>query len=73
MLKNAFHKFVSDDPKSWNKMIDLLMLIACREIPCVTTGFFLFALIYCRAARSPLQILKEDLRAVCLSGDVHFR
>ena len=37
-LKSMLRKFVSDDPRSWNKMIDLL-IFEYREFPCVTTGF----------------------------------
>ena len=53
-------KFVSDDPRSWDKMIDLLMF-AFREIPCVTTGFSSFELMYGRTAKGTLQVLKEEL------------
>ena len=60
-------KFVSDDPRSWNKMIDLLMF-AYREAPCVTTGFSPFELMYGRNARGPLQVVKEELTQQAVSG-----
>ena len=41
---------MSDDPRSWDKMIDLLMF-AYREVPCVTTGVSIFELMYVRAAK----------------------
>ena len=48
-MKNMLRKFVSDDPRSWDKMIDLLMF-AYREASCVTTGFSPFDLMYGRTA-----------------------
>ena len=60
MLKNMLRKFVSDDPRSWDKMIHLRMF-ACREVPCVTSRFSPFELMYGRNARGPLQVEKEEL------------
>ena len=60
-------KFVSDDQRSWNKMIDLLMF-AYREIMCVTTGFYPFELMYCTTARGPLQVLMKELTQQAVSG-----
>ena len=62
-----FRKFVSDDRRSWDKMINLLML-AIREVPCVTTGFSPFELMYGRNARDPLQVVKEELTQQAVSG-----
>ena len=66
-LKNMLRKFVSDDPRSWDKMIELLML-AYREVPCVTTGFSPFELMYERTARCPLQVVNEELTQQAVSG-----
>ena len=54
-LKNMLRKFVSDDPRSWDKMIDLLMF-AYREVLCVTAGFSPFELMYDKTARGSLQV-----------------
>ena len=65
-LKNMLRKFVSDDPRSWDKMIDLLMF-AYREVPCVTTGFSSFELMYGRTARGPLLVSEGRTDAIsCL-------
>ena len=48
-------------------MIDLL-IFAYREVPCVTTGFSTFELIYGRNARGPLQVVKEELTQHAVSG-----
>ena len=60
-------KFVSDDPRSWDKMIDLLMF-AYGEVPCVTTGFSPFQLMYGRTARGAIQVMKEELTQRDVSG-----
>ena len=44
-LKNMLRKFVSADPRSWDKIIDLLMF-AYREVPCITTRLSPFELMY---------------------------
>ena len=66
-LKNMLRNFVSEDPRSWDKMIDLLMF-TYREVPCVTTGFSTFELMYGRNARGPLQVVKEELTQQAVSG-----
>ena len=66
-LKNMLRKFVSDGPRSWDKMIDLLMF-AYRDAPCVATGFFPFELIYGRTAMGPLQVVMEELTQQAVSG-----
>ena len=66
-LKNMLRKFVYDDPGSWDKMIDLLMF-AYREVPCVTTRFSPFELIYGRNARNPVQVVKEELTQQAVPG-----
>ena len=58
---------MSDDPRSCDKMIDLLMF-AYRETPCATTGVFTFEFMYSRVAKGPLQILKEELSQQSVSG-----
>ena len=50
------------------QMIDLLMF-AYREVPCVTTGFSPFQLMYGRTARDPLQVLKEELTQLAVFGN----
>ena len=66
-LKNMLRKFVSDDPRSWDKMTDLLMF-AYREVPCVTTEFSPFELMYGRTARGSLQVVKDELTQQAVSG-----
>ena len=63
-LKNMLRKFLSDDPRSWNKKIDLLMF-AYGEVPYITTGFSPFELMYGRTAR--LQVVKEELTQQAVS------
>ena len=65
-LKNMLREFVSDDPSSWDKMIDLLMF-AYREVQCVTTGFSPFELMNGRTARGSLQVLKKELTQQSIS------
>ena len=59
-------KFVSDDPMSWDKIIDLLMFVY-RDVPCVATGFSSFELMY-GIARDRLQAAKEELTQQAVSG-----
>ena len=51
-------KLCTEQPKSWNKLIDPL-LFAYREVPQESTGFSPFELLYGRTIRGPLQLLKE--------------
>ena len=56
-LENMFRKLVSDDPRSWDKIIDFIMF-AYREVPYVMTGFSPFELMY--GMTVVFQILKLD-------------
>ena len=59
-------KCVSNDPRSWDKIIELLML-AYSEVPFLTTGFYSFELMYGRTARDSLQLFKEELTQPSIS------
>ena len=48
-------------------MIHLLMF-AYSEVPCITTAFSPFELMYGRTAIGPLQVLKEELTQQAVSG-----
>ena len=50
------------------QMIDLLMF-TYRKVPCVTTGFSPYELMYGRTARGPLQVVKEELTQQAVSGN----
>ena len=58
VLKQMLRKLCTEQPKSWNKLIDPL-LFAYREVPQESTGFSPFELLYGRTVRGPLQLLKE--------------
>ena len=58
-LKSMLRKFVSEEPNEWDKFLPY-MLFAYREVPEVSTGFSPFELLYGRAVRGPLAILKES-------------
>ena len=64
-LKSMLKKFVSDEPKNWDKFLPYL-LFAYREVPEVSTGFSPFELLYGRSVRGPLAILKESW-----TGELH--
>ena len=65
-LKNMLCKFVPEDPRSFDKKIDLL-IFEYSEVPCVTTGFSPFQLMSGRTARGPLQVWKEELTQQAVS------
>ncbi len=58
-LKSGLRKYVEKFRGEWDKAIPLL-LFAYREVPCETTGFSPFELLYGRNPRGPLDILKEE-------------
>ena len=60
-LKGQLRKYMQDDPRGWDRMLPYL-LFAYREVPCETTGFSPFELLYGRHIRGPLQILGEQMR-----------
>lgn len=55
-------KAVITEGKDWDKLIPYL-LFAYREVPQSSTGFSPFELVYGRAVRGPLDILRESLEA----------
>nr|KAG5692640.1 hypothetical protein BaRGS_003530 [Batillaria attramentaria] len=57
-LKTMLRKLCQDRPRDWDRFIPAL-LFAYREIPQDSLGFSPFELLYGRAVRGPLQILKE--------------
>ena len=59
-LKGQLRKYMQDDPRGWDRMLPYL-LFAYREVPCETTGFSPFVLLYGRHIRGPLQILRQQM------------
>lgn len=57
-LKNMIFRLSDEKKKKWDLYLDPL-LFAYREVPHATTGFSPFELLYGRAVRGPLSILKE--------------
>ena len=58
-LKAMLRKIAADDIKNWDKWLPFL-LFAYREVPQASTGFAPFELLYGRAVRGPLDIVKES-------------
>lgn len=58
-LKAMLRKFVGNNVRCWEKYLPYL-LFAYREVPCPTTGYSPFELLYGRTARGPLAIVKES-------------
>ena len=61
-LKSLLRKATSDIGKDWDKLLPFL-LFAYREVPQASTGFSPFELLYGRAVRGPLDVLKETWEA----------
>ena len=57
-LKHMLKKFVSDQVDKWDKYLPYL-LFAYREVPCQSTGYFPFELLYGMAVRGPFSLIKE--------------
>ncbi|XP_075749312.1 uncharacterized protein LOC142814437 [Rhipicephalus microplus] len=57
-LKNMLHKVCQEKPKEWDRYLPAL-LFAYREVPQASTSFSPFELIYGRAIRGPLMVLRE--------------
>ncbi|KAK3698954.1 hypothetical protein QZH41_003112 [Actinostola sp. cb2023] len=57
-LKQMLRKFVSENVGLWDKYLPYL-LFAYREVPCVSTGYSPFELLYGRTIRGPLAVIKE--------------
>ena len=58
-LKAMLRKIAADDIKNWDKWLPFL-LFAYREVPQASTGFAPFELLYGRAVKGPLDIVKES-------------
>ena len=58
-LKSMLRKTVNDEGKDWDKLLPYV-LFAYREVPQSSTGFSPFELLYGRAVRGPLDILRES-------------
>ena len=61
-LKGMLSKAATTEGKDWDKLIPYL-LFAYREVPQSSTGFSPFELVYGRAVRGPLDILRESWEA----------
>ena len=57
-LKAMLRKSATEDGKDWDKLVPYV-LFAYREVPQASTGFSPFELVYGRAVKGPLDILKE--------------
>ena len=57
-MKSMLKRLCSEQPRQWHHYINPL-LFAHREVPQESTGFSLFELLYGRAVRGPMFILKE--------------
>ena len=57
-MKSMFKRLCSEQPRQWHRFIKPL-LCAYREVPLEPTGFSPFELLYGRAVRGPMFILKE--------------
>ena len=57
-LKSILKKLCAERPRDWDKLI-APALFAYREAPQASTGFSPFELLYGRAVRGPIQILRE--------------
>ena len=57
-LKTTLKRLCSEQPRLWHRYINPL-LFAYREVAQESTGFFPFELLYGRAVRGPMFILKE--------------
>ena len=61
-LKAMLRKVADDDGKVWDKLLPYI-LFAYREVPQASTGFSPFELVYGRAVRGPLDVLRETWEA----------
>ena len=57
-LKAALRKLCADQPREWHRYL-IPTLFALREIPSDRTGFSAFELLYGRAVRGPLTVLRD--------------
>ena len=57
-MKYMLKRLGSEQPRQWHRYINPL-LFAYREVPQESTGFSPFELLYGRAVRGPMAILKQ--------------
>ena len=57
-MKSILKRLCSEQPRQWHRYINPLLL-AYREVPQESTGFSPFELLYGRAVRGPMAILKQ--------------
>jgi hypothetical protein len=57
-IKQMIRKMCSEQPKTWDKVLDAL-LFAYREAPHESTGFSPFELLFGRTVRGPMQLLRQ--------------
>ena len=57
-MKSKLKRLCSEQPRQWHRYINPL-LFAYREVPQESTGFSPFELLYGRAVRGPMAILKQ--------------
>ena len=67
-LKSMLKKFVRERVQTWDKYLAYL-LFAYREVPCESTGYSPFELLYGRRVRGPLAVIKETWSEGSSSGD----
>ena len=58
-LKAMLRKFVGERVQNWDRYLPSL-LFAYREVPCESTGYSPFELLYGRTVRSPLAVVKDS-------------
>ena len=57
-LKHMLKKFVANQIDNWDKYLPYV-LFAYREVPCQSTGYSPFELLYGRSVRGPFSLIKE--------------
>lgn len=67
-LKSSLRKLCADKPREWHRYL-VPTMFALRELPSDRTGFSPFELLYGRAVRGPLSVLKDLWEDKDLSGD----
>ena len=58
-LKVMLKKFAQERVQGWDKLLPYL-LFAYREVPCESTGYSPFELLFGRTVRGPLSVIKES-------------
>ena len=67
-LKKMLKRCAGEDPRDWDALLPYL-LFAYREVPQESTGFSPFELLYGRAVRGPLDVLRETWEASAKSPE----